>query len=63
EQRKIPDDIDYMTIPGLSMELRNKLNDHRPQTIAQAQAMDGMTPAAITLLLAVLRRGALKKAG
>ncbi|MOA70133.1 tRNA uridine 5-carboxymethylaminomethyl modification enzyme MnmG [compost metagenome] len=52
-----------MTIPGLSMELRQKLEQHRPQTIAQAQAMDGMTPAAITLLLAVIRRGDLRKAG
>jgi tRNA uridine 5-carboxymethylaminomethyl modification enzyme len=63
EQRGIPDDINYLSIPGLSMELRNKLDEMRPQTIAQAQAMDGMTPAAITLLLAVLRRGSLKKAG
>jgi tRNA uridine 5-carboxymethylaminomethyl modification enzyme len=63
EQRSIPDSIDYMSIPGLSMELRQKLSQHRPQTIAQAQAMDGMTPAAITLLLAVIRRGDLRKAG
>lgn len=63
EQRAIPDDLDYMAIPGLSMELRQKLHDQRPQTIAQAQAMDGMTPAAITLLLAIIRRGSLQKAG
>jgi tRNA uridine 5-carboxymethylaminomethyl modification enzyme len=63
EQRAIPDGLDYMTIPGLSMELRHKLANTRPQTIAQAQAMDGMTPAAITLLLAVIRRGQLAKAG
>ncbi|WP_338721455.1 tRNA uridine-5-carboxymethylaminomethyl(34) synthesis enzyme MnmG [Devosia sp. XK-2] len=62
EQRAIPDGLDYMTIPGLSMELRHKLANARPQTIAQAQAMDGMTPAAITLLLAVIRRGQLAKA-
>lgn len=62
EQRPIPDDLDYMDIPGLSMELRQKLSQHRPQTIAQAQAMDGMTPAAITLLLSVIRRGQLRKA-
>jgi tRNA uridine 5-carboxymethylaminomethyl modification enzyme len=62
EQRAIPDDLDYMEIPGLSMELRYKLTQYKPQTIAQAQAMDGMTPAAITLLLAVIRRGALRKA-
>ncbi len=63
EQRAIPDDLDYMAVPGLSMELRHKLTQQRPQTIAQAQAMDGMTPAAITLLLAIIRRGALRKAG
>ncbi len=63
EQRRIPDELDYASIPGLSMELRQKLAAQRPQTIAQAQAMDGMTPAAITLLLAVIRRGDLRKAG
>ena len=63
EQRRIPDEIDYSAISGLSMELRLKLADQRPQTIAQAQAMDGMTPAAITLLLAVIRRGEWLKAG
>lgn len=62
EQKPIPDDLDYSAIPGLSMELRQKLAQHRPQTIAQAQAMDGMTPAAVTLLLAVIRRGDFKKA-
>ncbi|MHA6299505.1 tRNA uridine-5-carboxymethylaminomethyl(34) synthesis enzyme MnmG [Devosia sp. CAU 1758] len=63
EQRRIPDDLDYAAIPGLSTELRQKLAAHRPQTIAQAQAMDSMTPAAITLLLAVIRRGDQRKAG
>ncbi len=63
EQRPIPDGLDYLTIPGLSMELRQKLSHARPQTIAQAQAMDGMTPAAITLILSVIRRGQLAKAG
>ncbi|RYZ79810.1 MAG: tRNA uridine-5-carboxymethylaminomethyl(34) synthesis enzyme MnmG, partial [Proteobacteria bacterium] len=57
EQKFIPDDLDYAAIPGLSMELRQKLSTRRPQTIAQAQAMDGMTPAAVTLLLAVIRKG------
>jgi tRNA uridine 5-carboxymethylaminomethyl modification enzyme len=62
EQKSIPEAIDYDAIPGLSMELRQKLNQLRPQTIAQAQVMDGMTPAAVTLLLAVIRRGELRKA-
>lgn len=62
EQKPIPDGLDYSIIPGLSMELRHKLAQYRPQTIAQAQAMDGMTPAAVTLLLAVIRRGEFRKA-
>ncbi len=59
----IPDWLDYSTIPGLSAELRQKLSALKPATMAQAQAMDGMTPAAATLLLAIIRRGALRKAG
>jgi tRNA uridine 5-carboxymethylaminomethyl modification enzyme len=62
EQRSIPEWLDYAAIPGLSIEIRQKLQQHRPQTIAQAQVMDGMTPAAITLLLSVIRRGELRKA-
>jgi tRNA uridine 5-carboxymethylaminomethyl modification enzyme len=54
--------LDYGAIPGLSMELRETLQRSRPQTIAQAQALNGMTPAAVTLLLAVVRRGDLRKA-
>lgn len=62
EQRAIPDKMDYGAISGLSAEIRQKLQAVRPQTIAQAQGIDGMTPAAITLLLAVIRRGGLRKA-
>jgi len=63
EAKEIPDWIDYAIIPGLSMELRQKLAALKPQTIAQAQSIDSMTPAAITLLLSVIRRGTLSKAG
>ena len=59
----IPDWVDYSAIPGLSMELRQKLSRQRPATMAHAQAMEGMTPAAATLLLAIIRRGALRKTG
>ena len=59
----IPDWVEYSVIPGLSAELRQKLAHHKPATMAQAQALDGMTPAAATLLLAIIRRGALRKAG
>ncbi len=63
EQREIPAWVDYAGIPGLSMEVRQKLEAQRPATLARAQAIDGMTPAAITLLLAIIRRGSLRKAG
>jgi tRNA uridine 5-carboxymethylaminomethyl modification enzyme len=59
----IPDWLEYTTIPGLSAELRQKLAQQQPATIAQAQAIEGMTPAAATLLLAIIRRGAMRKAG
>jgi tRNA uridine 5-carboxymethylaminomethyl modification enzyme len=62
EQREIPDWLRYEDITGLSMEMRQKLSVDRPATIAQAQAIDGVTPAAITLLLSVIRRGSLRKA-
>jgi tRNA uridine 5-carboxymethylaminomethyl modification enzyme len=62
EGRAIPDWVDYAMIPGLSIEMRQKFQSVKPQTIAQAQAIDGVTPAAITLLLAIIRRGSLSKA-
>ncbi|MEO6396328.1 MAG: tRNA uridine-5-carboxymethylaminomethyl(34) synthesis enzyme MnmG [Devosia sp.] len=63
EAVSIPDWVDYAAIPGLSMELRQKLAQRRPASIAQAHAIEGMTPAAATLLLAIIRRGSLRKAG
>jgi len=47
----IPDDFNYTEIPGLSKELQQKLTKHRPQTIAHAALIPGMTPAAISLLI------------
>jgi tRNA uridine 5-carboxymethylaminomethyl modification enzyme len=63
ESRAIPAWLDYSELPGLSMEIRQRLIAQRPQTIAQAQGIEGVTPAAITLILAIIRRGYLKKAG
>jgi tRNA uridine 5-carboxymethylaminomethyl modification enzyme len=63
ESREIPDWLDYAVLPGLSMEMRQKLGQQRPATIAQAQAIDGVTPAAITLILSIVRRGSLRQAG
>jgi tRNA uridine 5-carboxymethylaminomethyl modification enzyme len=53
----LPADLDYAVIPGLSNEARQKLQDWRPATIGQAGRIDGITPAALTLLVAHLRRG------
>jgi tRNA uridine 5-carboxymethylaminomethyl modification enzyme len=63
EGREIPDWVDYAQIPALSAEIRQKFEAIRPATIAQAQAIDGVTPSAITLLLSIIRRGTLRKAG
>ena len=52
EMRPIPDDFDYGQLSGLSNELRQKLEKVRPANIGQASRMEGMTPAALTLLLA-----------
>jgi len=59
EGRAIPDWVDYDALPGLSSEMRQKLKAIQPLTIAQAQRIEGMTPAAVTLLLAVIKRGSL----
>ncbi len=56
ERRAIPTAIDYRAIPGLSTEARQKLEAVRPGTLGQAARIDGMTPAALTVLLAHLKR-------
>jgi tRNA uridine 5-carboxymethylaminomethyl modification enzyme len=61
ESLVLPDDIDYATLPGLSNEVRHRLQTHRPRTIGQAGRIDGITPAALTLLVAHLRRGKNRK--
>ena len=58
EARAIPEDFDYRQLSGLSTELRQKLERIRPQNLGQAARIDGMTPAAITLILAHLKRNA-----
>lgn len=62
EALSLPDDLDYAAIPGLSNEVRHKLGTHRPRTIGHAGRLEGVTPAALTLLVAYLRRGALRSA-
>ncbi len=56
EQLQIPSTFDYLTIKSLSTEVQQKLMDVRPQTIAQAQRISGVTPAAISLLLLHLKK-------
>ena len=58
----LPDDLDYAAIVGLSNEARHKLSIHRPRTIGHASKIEGMTPAALTLLVAHLRRGGTRAA-
>ena len=53
----LPDDIDYATGPGLSNEARQKLIASRPRTIGHAAKINGVTPAALTLLVAYVKRG------
>ncbi len=57
----LPADIDYGSISGLSNELRQKLERDRPVSLAQAGRIDGMTPAALMLLLTHVKRSALKR--
>ena len=60
ENTPIPEDLDYSGIDGLSNELRLKLAEVRPATVAQAMRIPGMTPAAISLLLVHLKKQQMK---
>ena len=62
ESMALPIDLDYRSVRGLSTEVQHKLNLHKPETIAQAARISGITPAAISLLLVHLKRGQLKQA-
>ena len=61
ENLKLPVAIDYMDVRGLSIEVRQKLNKHRPETLGQASRISGVTPAAISLLLVHLKKGGFKE--
>lgn len=62
EQTPIPDGLDYGALAGLSNELKQKLTERAPRTVAEAQRMDGMTPAALAIIISAIhlhsRRGA-----
>ena len=62
EAHKIPALFDYTGLEGLSNELTAKLNTVRPATLAQAGRIDGMTPAALALILAKIRQQGKKSA-
>ncbi|MGW8247556.1 MAG: tRNA uridine-5-carboxymethylaminomethyl(34) synthesis enzyme MnmG, partial [Acidiferrobacterales bacterium] len=55
EETLLPDDMNYDEVRGLSSEVRQKLVDHRPQTLGQAARISGITPAAISLLMVHLK--------
>ena len=57
ENARLPADIDYRKLRGLSVEVQQKLNAHRPETVGQAARISGVTPAAISILLVHLKRG------
>jgi tRNA uridine 5-carboxymethylaminomethyl modification enzyme len=61
ESTRIPEQLDYDAVRGLSIEVRQKLKTHRPETVGQASRISGVTPAAISLLLVHIKR--LNKAG
>lgn len=63
EGLRIPEGLDYQSLSGLSNELTGKLEKLRPVSLGQAGRIDGMTPAALTLLLAAIKRNGAPKRG
>jgi len=59
--KKIPQNIDYSNIAGLSNEVKERLNKNKPPTIGSASRMEGVTPAAINLILIQLKKEELLK--
>ena len=57
ETTLLPEALDYRHVRGLSVEVQQKLNQHRPETLGQAARISGVTPAAISLLMVHLKRG------
>jgi tRNA uridine 5-carboxymethylaminomethyl modification enzyme len=60
ENLKLPEALDYMLVAALSIEARQKLSKHRPETLGQASRISGITPAAISLLLVHLKKSKFK---
>ncbi len=57
ESARLPLDVDYSKVRGLSIEVTQKLNQHRPETVGQAARISGVTPAAISILLVHMKNG------
>ena len=57
ETLKLPEDIDYSKVKGLSAKVQQKLNQHKPEIVGQASRISGITPAAVALLMVHLKRG------
>ncbi|RLP23765.1 tRNA uridine-5-carboxymethylaminomethyl(34) synthesis enzyme MnmG [Mesorhizobium sp. YM1C-6-2] len=55
EKRTIPNEIDFSAVPGLSNEIKQKLRSRKPRSLAEAQRIDGMTPAAIAIIVSHVR--------
>lgn len=60
ENLKLPTELDYMQVAALSIEVRQKLSKHRPETLGLASRISGVTPAAISLLLVHLKKNKFK---
>ena len=63
ENLKLPPDLDYLQVTALSIEARQKLQKHRPETLGLASRISGITPASISLLLVHLKKGGLRGLG
>jgi tRNA uridine 5-carboxymethylaminomethyl modification enzyme len=61
ESLVLPDDLDFSEVRGLSNEMKQKFAAQRPRTVGQAGRLDGVTPAALTLLAAHVRRGSRRR--
>jgi tRNA uridine 5-carboxymethylaminomethyl modification enzyme len=59
ERLSIPADLDYLGVRGLSKEVQQRLMEHKPETVGQAARIQGITPAAVSLLLVHLKRRSL----
>jgi tRNA uridine 5-carboxymethylaminomethyl modification enzyme len=63
EETTLPDSLDYASLAGLSVEVRQRLAEVRPATIGQAARISGVTPAAISILLVHLKKVSLRTHG